>query len=110
MENERAIDRLSQFCSWLIENGLVNSRSDFEVQCGLGKSYIKNSILPSSKGSIGADIIANVKRAFPMLNLDWLILGDGSMVTTVPSGGYVARYQKLERAFTEIDEIIKKLK
>ena len=110
MENERSIDRLYAFCKWCVANKLVHSLRDFELQCGLAKGYIRNSALPTNKGSIGADVMASVKRAFPMLSLDWLVLGEGNMVTTVPSGGYVARYQKLERAFTEIDEIIKKLK
>lgn len=110
MEKERSIDRLYIFCKWCIENDLVHSLRDFELQCGLAIGYIRNSALPTNKGSIGADVIASVKRAFPMLSLDWLVLGEGNMVTTTPTGGYVARYQKLERAFADIDEIIKKLK
>lgn len=110
MENERSIDRLYAFCMWCIDNNLVHSLRDFEVQCGLAIGYIRNSALPTNKGSIGADVMASVKRAFPMLSLDWLVLGEGNMVTTTPTGGYVARYQKLERAFADIDEIIKKLK
>ena len=110
MENERSIDRLYAFCKWCIENNLVHSLRDFEAQCGLAIGYVRNSMLPSNKGSIGADVMASVKRAFPMLSLDWLVLGEGNIVTTIPTGGYVARYQKLEKAFSDIDDIIKKLK
>lgn len=110
MENERSIDRLYAFCKWCVENGLANSLRDFEMQCGLAIGYIRNSSLPTNKGSIGADVMASVKRAFPMLSLDWLVLGEGNMVTTTPAGGYVARYQKLEKAFSEIEDIVRKMK
>lgn len=108
--NERAIDRLDEFCKWCIDQKLVKSRSDFEVKCGMGRAYLRNSLAASNKGNIGADVMASVKRTFPMLSLDWLVLGDGNMLTAMPSGGYIARYEKLEQAFSDIELIIKRLK
>ena len=108
--NERSIDRLDAFCKWCVKEKLVHSRSDFEVKCGMGRAYLRDSLAASNKGNIGADIMASVKRTFPMLNLDWLVLGEGSMLTAMPSGGYIARYEMLEQAFSEIESIIKNLK
>lgn len=113
MENdkkERAIDRLAIFCSWCISNGLTKSTRDFELQCGIGTGYLRNSSLPKSKGTIGSELLASIKRVFPMLNLDWIILGEGNMLTNAPIGGYIARYKKLEEAFQEISKIVNKIK
>ena len=108
--NERSIDRLDAFCKWCISQKLVKSRSDFEGKCGMGRAYLRNSLSPTNKGNIGADVMASVKRTFHMLNLDWLVLGEGNMLTAMPSGGYIARYEKLEQAYRDIESIIKKLK
>lgn len=47
----------------------------FEAQIGIGNGYISNL-----KGSIGSEVLAKIKRAYPELSMDWLIDEDGDMI------------------------------
>lgn len=49
----------------------------FERTCGMSNGYI-NSI----KKSPGVEKLDNILRAYPTLNKDWLITGNGSMTNT----------------------------
>lgn len=51
------------------------SKSRFEQQCGLSNGYI-NSI----KKGIGTEKLQNILRAFPQLNREWLLYGEGEML------------------------------
>lgn len=51
------------------------SKSRFEQQCGLSNGYI-NSI----KKGIGTEKLQDILRAFPQLNREWLLYGEGEML------------------------------
>lgn len=62
----------------LIEN-LKVSRAAFERACGLSNGYVNNI-----KGNIGAKALEGILRAYPSVNRDWLLYGEGSMLTPSP--------------------------
>lgn len=47
----------------------------FEKRCGLSNGYIKNF-----KGNFGSDKLENLLNAFPNLNREWLLTGEGEML------------------------------
>lgn len=65
----------------LIEN-LAISRAAFERTCGLSNGYVNNI-----KGNIGAKALESILRAYPTINREWLLYGEGSMIkpTTPPT-------------------------
>lgn len=62
-------DRLKMFVSSL---GL--GRNKFETLLGLSNGYIS-----SKSSSISSDVIEKIASAYPSLNLEWLLLGEGDM-------------------------------
>lgn len=59
------------------------SKLAFEKVCGLSNGYLRNF-----KGNLGEDKLSNILTAFPELNKDWLLYGEGSMLqgeTSQPS-------------------------
>ena len=64
----------------LIEN-LTISRAAFERACGLSNGYVNNI-----KGNIGAKALESILRAYPTVNREWLLYGEGSMIkSTTPT-------------------------
>lgn len=53
------------------------SKLAFEKVCGLSNGYLRNF-----KGNLGEDKLSNILTAFPELNKDWLLYGEGSMLNT----------------------------
>ena len=53
------------------------SKNKFEQMCGLSKRYISNI-----SQSLQPDKLRAISSVFPELNIDWLILGRGSMIRT----------------------------
>lgn len=53
--------------------------SKFEKLCGLSNGYIKNF-----KGNLGAAKLEGILNAFPDLNKDWLLTGEGDMLKSPP--------------------------
>lgn len=51
------------------------SKSTFERACGLSNGYVNNL-----KGSIGANKLEGILSAFPQLNRNWLLTGEGQML------------------------------
>lgn len=47
----------------------------FELRCGLSTGYVT-----SMRKGFGADKLNNVLTAFPELNRDWLLYGEGEMI------------------------------
>lgn len=47
----------------------------FELRCGLSTDYVT-----SMRKGFGADKLNNVLTAFPELNRDWLLYGEGEMI------------------------------
>lgn len=63
-------ERLMKF---IAHKGLTNS--DFERISGLSNSYV--SKIRTSVGKLGS---MNIQRAFPELNMNWLLTGEGEML------------------------------
>lgn len=105
-ENQRSIDRLYDFAIWCKTTKLVKTINEWEVKCGLGARYLTNTVL-SAKGSVGADILDKVYRTYPMLNLSWVITGEGGMLVLEKHAKYEkAIIDELERKRTELEDQI----
>jgi len=53
------------------------SVKEFEIRCGMSNGYVS-----SMRKGFGADKLGNVLSAFPELNRDWLLYGEGEMLTS----------------------------
>lgn len=51
------------------------STTQFEKKCGLAKGFVKNIV-----NTISVDKMQNILSAFPELNANWLISGEGKMI------------------------------
>lgn len=60
------------------------SRSEFERNSCLSNGYINNI-----REGMGADKVENVLRAYPQLNRNWLLTGDGEMLNPTYSNNRV---------------------
>lgn len=70
--------RLMEFIIYL---GISQAR--FEKACGMSNGYINNL-----KKTLGAEKLQNVLRAFPELNTEWLLYGEGEMLKAAsPTSG-----------------------
>lgn len=56
------------------------SQSRFERLCGMSNGYINNL-----KKSLGAEKLQNILKAFPELNTEWLLYGEGEMLKIIPT-------------------------
>ncbi|GAB6393725.1 MAG: hypothetical protein MdMp024_0037 [Bacteroidales bacterium] len=52
-------------------------QTKFEAATGLSNGLINNI-----KGSINVDTLAKIKRKYPELSLDWLVMGEGDMLVS----------------------------
>lgn len=73
-------ERLMKF---IAQKGLTNS--EFERISGLSNSYV--SKIRTSVGKLGS---MNIQRAFPELNMNWLLTGEGEMLNDTSSTSNVA--------------------
>ena len=64
-------DRVKEY---LVVKGIRSIRA-FEAACGLSNGYINNV-----KSRIYPDMLAKISNAYPDLNTDWLIHGEGKML------------------------------
>lgn len=74
---EKPINRLLEFIDYLIESKKVDSMADFERNCGLYYGSIANQ--KRGTGLLNGGLLYNIYKAFPDLNIDWVITGRGSM-------------------------------
>lgn len=64
----------------------------FEEKCGLSSGYVT-----SMRNGFGPDKLNNVLNAFPELNRDWLLYGEGSMLRSDGDGGELEALRDLVR-------------
>lgn len=69
----KTIDRLMQFIK---QAGL--SARQFDLSIGASNGYTLR--MKKNNASIGSDVIENIIRTYPQLNLVWLITGEGEML------------------------------
>lgn len=74
---------------------------EFETRCGLSTGYVT-----SMRKGYGADKLNNVLKAFPQLNRDWLLYGEGSMLTEPATAPAASSSTDLSSALNKaMDEI-----
>ena len=69
----KTIDRLMQFIKYA---GL--SARQFDLSIGASNGYTLR--MQKNNASIGSDVIENILKAYPQLNVVWLITGEGEML------------------------------
>lgn len=69
----KTIDRLIQF----IEYAGLSARQ-FDISIGAANGYTLR--MKKNHASIGSDVIENILRTYPQLNVVWLLTGEGSMI------------------------------
>jgi hypothetical protein len=69
----KTIDRLMQFIKYA---GL--SARQFDLSIGASNGYTLR--MKKNNASIGSDVIENILRVYPQLNVVWLITGEGDML------------------------------
>ena len=69
----KTIDRLMQFIQYA---GL--SARQFDLSIGASNGYTLR--MQKNRASIGSDVIENIVKTYPQLNLVWLITGEGEML------------------------------
>lgn len=104
-KEERLIDRLLRFVDWAKKGGLVKSRLEFEEKCGLSHNYLYNTQFMTKK-SIGTDVLKKIRKAFPMINLTWVIMGEGAMIETRPDEDYKQAYENILKRVGEMQKIL----
>lgn len=52
--------------------------SSFEHTCNISNGYLHKQF--KGKGTIGSDIVEKIHRAFPELNMSWVITGKAGMI------------------------------
>lgn len=81
MKNEeRPIDRIKTLAQWFIDHHALSGMKAFELSAGLSPAYIKNLYLTKS-GNPGVDTVAKIYKTFKGVSLEWLVLGEGDMLT-----------------------------
>ena len=71
--NELAIRVKERFNEFIAQSGL--SVAAFEKKCGLSNGYVRNF-----KGNFGIAKLEDILSAFPLLNKEWLLYGNGNML------------------------------
>ena len=93
----KTIDRLMQF----IEHAGLSARQ-FDLSIGASNGYTLR--MRKNHASIGSDVIENIVKTYPQLNLIWLITGEGEMLNP---GIEAVRINKLPREKElEIERIV----
>ena len=85
----KTIDRLIEFISYA---GL--SARQFDISIGASNGYTLR--MKKNSASIGSDVIENILRVYPQLNVVWLITGEGTMLK-----------EELKKESLEFDELPK---
>ena len=92
------------------------SMKEFENMCGLSSGYVT-----SMRKSFGVDKLNNVLTAFPELNREWLLYGEGEMLRTVTQEAHgnnntqianssnIGNSEVAEKALNELSEMRKLL-
>lgn len=93
---ETVRDRLYKFIQYL-----NMSVRQFELKWGVASGYVRNI----SKG-IGNEHLTNLCKQYPILDLNWLYTGSGSMLKNIPENYENLMQQSENYSRNSIDEII----
>ena len=94
----KTIDRLMQFIKYV---GL--SVRQFDISIGASNGYTLR--MQKNHASIGSDVIENILKTYPQLNVVWLLTGEGEMIKK--EAELILDFEKLPKEKqTEIEQII----
>lgn len=97
----KTIDRLMEFIRYA---GL--SARQFDMSIGASNGYILR--MEKNNASIGSDVIENIIKTYPQLNVVWLLTGEGAMLKG-PKPESLLEFNALPRAKQlEIEAIIER--
>lgn len=71
--------RLRELYDVLYEEGLVNKQQDFSDAVGISRPVISQLLL--GKRPLLEKHVRKICRAYPFVNKDWLLTGNGAMIT-----------------------------
>ncbi|UOY06384.1 hypothetical protein L0P88_20985 [Muricauda sp. SCSIO 64092] len=93
----KTIDRIIQFIQYA---GL--SARKFDMSIGASNGYTLR--MKKNHASVGSDVIENIVRTYPQLNLIWLITGEGEMLNPDKAVLHTGKLSKSQ--IKEIEEIV----
>lgn len=97
----KTIDRLMEF----IRHAGLSARQ-FDMSIGASNGYILR--MEKNNASIGSDVIENIIKTYPQLNVVWLLTGEGAMLKG-PKPESLLEFNALPRAKQlEIEAIIER--
>lgn len=73
-------ERFTEVMNYLISEKLAYNQSDLARILGIGRSQI--SAIKNGYGDVSKQIVSKMEEAFPMISSDWLLTGEGSMLTS----------------------------
>ncbi|MEG1838959.1 MAG: S24 family peptidase [Bacteroidaceae bacterium] len=73
---KNAIDRLIEFQQSIKDK--IGGQNKFESYIGISSGYISN--MKKKNGAISSDVMFKLRSKFPFLNIEWLVLGEGTML------------------------------
>lgn len=97
----KTIDRLMQF----IKHAGLSARQ-FDLSIGASNGYTLR--MKKNNASVGSDVIENILRVYPQLNVVWLLTGEGSMLKTKKEAEPLDFDQLSREKQHEIEAIIEK--
>ncbi|HMB63017.1 MAG TPA: hypothetical protein VKN36_08095 [Eudoraea sp.] len=97
----KTIDRLMQFIKYA---GL--SARQFDISIGAGNGYTLR--MKKNNASIGSDVIENIIKTYPQLNVVWLLTGEGNMLKQEEEPELLDFDQLPKEKQKEIEQIIEK--
>ena len=95
----KTIDRLIEF----IEYAGLSARQ-FDISIGAANGYTLR--MKKNHASIGSDVIENIIRTYPQLNVVWLLTGEGNMIKNVEEQEVLEFDQLPKSQQAEIERII----
>lgn len=76
--NSTVIERLVKSIDWLKKSRIVLSQAEFSEKVGIKPSQVSEML--NGKRKISERTIHNIVEAFPDLNINWLLTGEGEML------------------------------
>lgn len=105
---KKPISRILEFIDYLIEEKKVDSMADFERSCELYYGSIANQ--KRGTGLLNGGLLYQIYKAFPDLNIDWVITGRGSMRYSDIAFHYEAAYRNALNQISILNTIIEENK
>lgn len=94
-------EQLQQLISELEYRGLIENQADFGRKLGYkGRSYISNMV----NGAKPANIDNNVLKAFPDVNPQWIITGEGGILKAQTPASFEAGDQWKDKYLASVEE------